>query len=166
MPHNHSLGTEMSNQRPTAGWLVTHACTPSRHACLYLLGHRCSRFYHIATLRIITPCCSCVNGGPLSCSSWLSFVLAEYLRGNVLPVEQHVASDLPRILHPDSHLKALTELRHKHTLRKYISFPDNKTGTSFQFLLFFKDTFTYSRVSHFSRDNLIKALTVKMLKEV
>lgn len=36
-----------------------------------------------------------------------SFVLAEYLWGDVLPVEQYAASDLPRLLHPNSHLKAL-----------------------------------------------------------
>lgn len=39
----------------------------------------------------------------------MSFVSAEYLRGNVLPAEQHAAPDLPRVLHPNSHLKALTQ---------------------------------------------------------
>lgn len=36
------------------------------------------------------------------------FALAEYLRGNVLPAEQYAAADLPCLLHPDSHLEALT----------------------------------------------------------
>nr|XP_040018980.1 protein C12orf4 homolog isoform X2 [Gasterosteus aculeatus aculeatus] len=35
----------------------------------------------------------------------------EYLRGDVLPVEHHAASDLPRLLHPDTHLKALKGAR-------------------------------------------------------
>lgn len=37
------------------------------------------------------------------------FAIPEHIRGDVLPVEQHAASDLPRLLHPDPHLKALIE---------------------------------------------------------
>lgn len=56
----------------------------------------------------------------------VSFVLAEYLRRNVLPAEQHVASDLPRILHADSHLKALKELHCQRTRVDGILSPTKK----------------------------------------
>lgn len=55
--------------------------------------------------------CSCINRSLVLSLTLtpLSLALAEHLRGNVLPAEQHVASDLPRVLHPDPHVEALTE---------------------------------------------------------
>lgn len=61
--------------------------------------------FHIGAAQISIPCCSLI----LAVSLCVSFVLTEYLRGDVLPAEQHAASDLPRFLHPNSHLKALMD---------------------------------------------------------
>lgn len=41
-------------------------------------------------------------------------VLTDYLRGDVLPVEQHAASDLPSLLHLNAHLKALMDIDALH----------------------------------------------------
>lgn len=61
---------------------------------------------------IVTMCCT--NLSPLllpnpSCVFVCLPVLTEYLGGDVLPVEQHAASDLSSLLHANSHLEALME---------------------------------------------------------
>lgn len=65
-------------------------------------------------------CCTNLSPSSLTNSGCVSFVLTEYLRGDVLPVEQHAASDLPRLLHPNSHLKALMDRDAPHCVLKGI----------------------------------------------
>lgn len=76
----------------------------------------------------------------------LSLVLAEHLRGNVLPAEQHVASDLPCVLHPDPHVEALTEQHGRSgttsTLAK-IHFLYHEQNCHISILPFFKARFSY-----------------------
>lgn len=65
----------------------------------------------------------CTNLSPLlltnpAVSLCASFVLTEYLRGDVLPVEQHAATDLPCLLHPNAHLKALMDVDAPHRVLK------------------------------------------------
>lgn len=67
----------------------------------------------------------------------MSFVLAEYLRRNVLPAEHHVAPDLPCVLHPNSHLKALTEPNGPARSRwERFSLTHNQSETRFHLLPF------------------------------
>lgn len=90
--------------------------------------------------------CSCIN---LPCHSLIltvslhvSFVFAEYLRGDVLPAEQYAASDLPCLLHPNSHLKALMGRDAPQTdERRYVYFNKNKTVTSCISCFFLRETF-------------------------
>lgn len=101
----------------------------------------------------------------------LSPVLAEHLGGNVLPTEQHVAADLPRVLHPDPHVEALTEQqrteRHRRSgtdgaappMQRYISFTMNKTIT-FQVLPFLRPDSVISSIYQFNGGPMINTLPV------
>lgn len=112
-----SFGTQMSN--PCIRLLI---CFSTHMGHMYFSWHRFSWLATVTLCRLkmwvvvfLLPfsCCSCVHRSLvilliMTVFACLLCVLAEYLRGNVLPAEQHVASDLPRIFHPNSHLKALT----------------------------------------------------------
>lgn len=97
----------------------------------------------------------------MTVSLHVSFVLAEYLRGNVLPAEQHVASDLSCILHPDSHFKALMELHYQRTLIDFFYQQQNWDESDFSFCLL--EGHLLIQATNSTGTVLIKALTVNML---
>lgn len=101
----------------------------------------------------------------ITVSLHVSFVLAEYLRGNVLPAEQHATSDLSCILHPNAHLKALTEPHDQHARVDSFLLPTTKLGrVRFQFSPFRSTCVVIQASTNPAGTVLIKALTVTMLK--
>lgn len=92
-------------------------------------------------------------------------MLAEHLRGNVLPAEQHATSDLSCILHPNAHLKALTARHDQHAHVDRFLFPPTKLGrVGFQFLPFRSTRLVIPASTNSVGTVWIKALTIEMLK--
>lgn len=54
----------------------------------------------------------------------------DYLRRDVLPAEQHVASDLPRLLHPDAHLLQALRQRETSQVALELTLPDTERRTA------------------------------------